>query len=384
MLERNSARTLRLHRDDNVLVAAERIEPGVPISPGLVTGQRIPFGHKVAALEIATGEPILKFGQIIGFASQPIAPGDWVHEHNVVHARLRARLPASPRRARDEASCRWRSRRRSRVFGAPTARSGTRNYIGILTSVNCSATVARFIAEAANRSGMADAFRTSTASSPFVHGTGCGMAGSGEGFDVLKRTQWGYAANPNLGAVLLVGLGCETFQIGRLKAALRHRGERDVPHHDHPGHGRHAQDDRAGPGASQGDAGRCGRRAGARRCRLPSSCWRCNAAAPTAIPASPPIPALGVAADILVRQWRHGDPFRDAGDLRRRAPAHPARQEPRGRREARRAHPLVGGLHQAQPRRDEQQSLARQQGRRPDHHPGEIAGRGGQGRHRRR
>ena len=94
---------------------------------------------------------------------------------------------------------------------------GTRNYIGILTSVNCSATVAKFMAEAINRSGILDDYPEIDGVVPFVHGTGCGMESRGEGFDILKRTQWGYTSNPNLGAALLVGLGCEVFQIGRMK-----------------------------------------------------------------------------------------------------------------------------------------------------------------------
>src|SRR5204862_3779477 len=105
--------------------------------------------------------------------------------------------------------------------------AGTRNYIGILTSVNCSASVARFMAEALNRSGILADYPSVDGVVSFVHGTGCGMAGAGEGFDILKRTQWGYASNPNLAGVLLVGLGCEVFQIGRMKE-LYNIGESDA------------------------------------------------------------------------------------------------------------------------------------------------------------
>ena len=81
MLEK-VARTLRLSEEDNVVVATERTEPGAEVAKGITAHQRIPFGHKVAIQPIAKGEPVRKFGQIIGFASQPIVPGDWVHEHN--------------------------------------------------------------------------------------------------------------------------------------------------------------------------------------------------------------------------------------------------------------------------------------------------------------
>ncbi|MEN3378487.1 MAG: altronate hydrolase, partial [Hyphomicrobiales bacterium] len=98
-------------------------------------------------------------------------------------------------------------------------RFGTRNYIAILTSVNCSASVARFIAEEVTRSGMLDEYPDIDGVIPLVHGPGCALDIRGEGYELLKRTQWGYAANPNMGGVLMVGLGCEGFQIDRWKEA---------------------------------------------------------------------------------------------------------------------------------------------------------------------
>ncbi|WP_274425941.1 UxaA family hydrolase [Chelativorans sp. YIM 93263] len=207
---------LRLSQDDNTAVAVRAISDGALLAERITASSRIPFGHKVALEPIAPGEPVRKFGQIIGFASRAIKPGEWVHEHNLAmgdferdyrfceDARAVNILPV-------EEQATFQGYRRA------NGRIGTRNYIGILTSVNCSASVARFIAEAANRSGMLDEYRNIDGVVSFTHGTGCGMAGSGEGFDLLKRTQWGYAAHPNLGGVLMVGLGCEVFQIARLK-----------------------------------------------------------------------------------------------------------------------------------------------------------------------
>jgi altronate hydrolase len=100
----------------------------------------------------------------------------------------------------------------------PGGKTGTRNYIGILTSVNCSASVAKFIADQVNRSGVLDDYPEIDGAVAFVHGSGCGMAAYGEGWELLRRTQWGYATHPNLGAALMVGLGCEVFQIDRMKA----------------------------------------------------------------------------------------------------------------------------------------------------------------------
>ncbi|MGD9915265.1 MAG: UxaA family hydrolase [Rhizobiaceae bacterium] len=210
------ARTLRLSPDDNIVVAAEKVGKGSPTSEGIVSLQPIPFGHKMAARAIAQGEPVRKFGQIIGFASQPIAPGDWVHEHNVEMHDF-SRDYAYGQDARPEAILPVGQQATFEGYRRANGKAGTRNYVGILTSVNCSATVARYIADAANRAGIAEQFPNVDGVVSFVHGTGCGMANAGEGFDILKRTQWGYSANPNLGGVLLIGLGCETFQIGKLK-----------------------------------------------------------------------------------------------------------------------------------------------------------------------
>ena len=211
------ARTLRLSAEDNVLVAAEKIDPGAILIQGLAARQRIPFGHKLASAAIARGDAVVKFGQIIGFASQPIAPGEWVHEHNVVMHDFERDYQIA-KAARSENVLPIEEQATFEGFRRANGRAGTRNYVGILTSVNCSASVARFMAEAATRSGILEQFGNVDGVVSFTHGTGCGMAGSGEGFEVLKRTQWGYSANPNLGAVLLVGLGCEVFQIGRMKA----------------------------------------------------------------------------------------------------------------------------------------------------------------------
>jgi len=207
---------LRLSDADNIAVAVGGLEQGEAIDGGIVAQARIPFGHKVALRPIETGEPVRKFGQIIGFARMPIQPGDWVHEHNVeMHA-----FDRDPHISEDYRPINVLPVQEQATFEGyrrANGRAGTRNYLGILTSVNCSATVARYIAEAATRSGIAERFKNVDGVVSFTHGTGCGMAGSGDGFDALKRTLWGHAANPNVGAVLLVGLGCEVFQIAQFK-----------------------------------------------------------------------------------------------------------------------------------------------------------------------
>jgi altronate hydrolase len=209
------ARTLRLSPDDNIVVAIDQIAQGMVVA-GLTARERIPRGHKMAAAAIDENEPVRKFGQIIGFAAKQIAPGDWVHEHNVT-LREFTRDYRFAEGARNDEILPPELRATFKGYVRPNGKVGTRNYIGILTSVNCSATVAKFIAEAVNRSNLLEEYPEIDGVAAFVHGTGCGMAAYGEGFDLLRRTQWGYATHPNLGGVLMVGLGCEVFQIDRMK-----------------------------------------------------------------------------------------------------------------------------------------------------------------------
>src|SRR5215207_5167262 len=208
-------RVVRLSASDNLVVAVDLIEKGARAF-GETALARISKGHKMAIAPIPAGAPVVKFGQIIGTAKIAVSPGEWLHEHNVGMAEFERdyafATSASPVQMVDPAD-----RATFQGFRRANGRVGTRNYIGILTSVNCSASVARFMTEAVNRSGILADYPNVDGVVSFVHGTGCGMASLGEGFDILKRTQWGYASNPNLAGVLLVGLGCEVFQIGRMK-----------------------------------------------------------------------------------------------------------------------------------------------------------------------
>lgn len=212
----STPRTLRLNTADNVVVAVDPVDAGQIVAGGVVAVKRIPRGHKMTTVALKKGEPIRKFGQIIGFAAEDIMPGDHVHVHNCEYHTF-ARDYAYATEAVSPAILPLDSQATFEGFRRPDGRAGTRNYVAVLTSVNCSASVARFMAEAINRSGILADYPSIDGVVPFVHGTGCGMASQGEGFEILKRTQWGYATNPNVGAVLLVGLGCEVFQIGRMK-----------------------------------------------------------------------------------------------------------------------------------------------------------------------
>jgi altronate hydrolase len=207
---RPAATVIRLHPNDNVVVAAARIPAGALVaSEGVRSLEAVPFGHKLATRFIAAGEPVLKYGQAIGAATRDIPAGAHVHVQNLDVSDLRLAAEVAAWTPRQEPARHFMGFRRA------DGRVGTRNYVGVLTSVNCSATVARLIADAADRSGLLDDYPNVDGVIPITHTSGCGMAGDGEGFDMLRRTLWGTAANPNFGAMLLVGLGCEVIQTGR-------------------------------------------------------------------------------------------------------------------------------------------------------------------------
>ncbi len=211
-----SPRILRLNAADNVIIAVDEIPGGTSSEAGVQATERIPKGHKMAASAVEAGAPIRKFGQIIGFASRAIAPGEWVHEHNCTVKDF-AREYNIGEDAQPETIAPLEKQPTFQGFRRPNGKVGTRNYLAVLTSVNCSATTARLIAREVERSGILADYPNVDGVIPLVHGTGCGMAARGEGFEALMRTEWGYAANPNVGATLMVGLGCEVFQIGRMK-----------------------------------------------------------------------------------------------------------------------------------------------------------------------
>lgn len=210
-------RTLKLNGADNVAVAVDPVDVGVTVN-GVTALKRIPRGHKLALSLIAKDQPIRKFGQIIGFATQDILPGDWVHEHNTgFHAFERDYDYCAE--AKPEFVLPVEQQATFEGFRRKDGKAGTRNYVGILTSVNCSASAARFMAEEVKRSGILADYPNVDGVIALTHGTGCGIDYNGESFEVLKRTTWGYACNPNMAAVLVVGLGCEGFQIKRMKDA---------------------------------------------------------------------------------------------------------------------------------------------------------------------
>jgi altronate hydrolase len=207
--------TIRLHPDDDVVIARGQLISGTWLaSEGIEVSGLVPPGHKVAVRDIAAGAPVRRYGQIIGFASQPIRRGQHVHVHNLAMGQFERDAAAGV-----DARVTVPAAQPATFMGIvrDDGRVATRNYIGVLTSVNCSATVARAIADRFRR----DIFPQALADFPHVdgvvaltHGAGCAVDAQGEGLRVLRRTLAGYAMHANFAAVLVVGLGCETNQIG--------------------------------------------------------------------------------------------------------------------------------------------------------------------------
>ncbi len=203
-------KTVRLSPADNVVTAIIALNVG---DEGAI--EQIPRGHKMATQDIAKGAAVTKYAQTIGYAATDIAKGAHIHTHNLdfrnvdqVYEYATNLRPVDPVTKPDT----FMGYRRD------TGRVGTRNYIAVLTSVNCSATAARRIADYFTPDRLA-AYPNVDGVVAFVHGTGCGMAGSGDGFEALQRVMWGYARNPNVGGVLMAGLGCEMNQIDWLVEA---------------------------------------------------------------------------------------------------------------------------------------------------------------------
>lgn len=210
-----------LHPEDNVCVAAQPLAAGAQVQVGATTleiVEPIAMAHKIAARPIARGERVLKYGQIIGFATQAIEPGQWVHSHNLEVGELErdyafaSAIPADPPPL---------AGRTFQGYRRADGRVGTRNYLAVISSVNCSASVSRYIAERFTAERLARDFPQVDGVLAITHKSGCGMQYDGDDHHQLNRVLGGFAKHPNVAGFLLVGLGCETGQIGHLLSDQR-------------------------------------------------------------------------------------------------------------------------------------------------------------------
>ena len=201
---------IRLHATDNLVIALTDLAKGATLDGlSVALPGPVPRGHKLATRAITKGETVLRYGQSIGQATEDIPAGGHIHSHNLGmgphstdYAIGQQATPLPPLPVREFMG-----------YHRSDGQVGTRNYIGILTSVNCSGSVARFIAEAAEKDPELCSMPNVDGFVPIVHNSGCGMSGVNEGYDTLMRTLKGYARNANFGGILLVGLGCEVMQV---------------------------------------------------------------------------------------------------------------------------------------------------------------------------
>ena len=214
------AALIRLHPKDNVLIAREPLTLGATVNAdgiSIKVRAQVPAGHKIAACKIAANEIVLKYDTPIGVATRAIEPGEHVHSHNIALADFQHQHDFG----RDVVPVQYVPvEQRASFMGIVRAdgRVATRNFIGIMSSVNCSSTAIRRIADWFTPERLA-AYPNVDGVVAFAQTTGCGMSTPSLHFDVLRRTLAGYATHPNLAGVLIVGLGCERNQVADLVAS---------------------------------------------------------------------------------------------------------------------------------------------------------------------
>ncbi|WP_110947509.1 UxaA family hydrolase [Pseudomonas bohemica] len=211
------SKILKLHPLDNIAIARAAIDARTALdSTGIQAVQDIPAAHKVALTAIATGEAVRRYGQIIGFATAPIAPGEHVHVQNLAMADFERDY------AFGEGVIRTGDAPEARTFmGIKRAdgRVATRNYIAVISTVNCSATVSKKVAQYFNNSSVLNDYPNVDGIVPLTHSFGCCIDHNGEGLKQLRRTIAGFMTHANFAGVVLIGLGCESNQLKPLFAS---------------------------------------------------------------------------------------------------------------------------------------------------------------------
>ncbi len=208
---------VHLRPEDNIAVAARHLAAETTMEHAgihLRLSKPIPLGHKFALEPIAAGSPIRKYGQIIGFAAGPIAPGEHVHVQNVKVETFERdyaysqHIPPPPEPPLEQ--------RTFLGFDRGNGRYGTRNYIALISTVNCSASTSKYIAERIRQLNVLRDYPNIDGIVPIVHKYGCAMAYDGPDHHQLNRTLAGFARHANIAAYVLIGLGCETGQATHL------------------------------------------------------------------------------------------------------------------------------------------------------------------------
>ena len=232
-LEKNvtTPKILKLHDDDNIAVALRQIGSHESLAPsGLVAKEKVPSGHKISIGTISSGQEVTKYGRVIGIATQDIQAGEHVHVHNVAMTSFR-RNDDYGKNAQDTEVLPLHERATFDGYRRADGSVGTRNYVGIVTSVNCSASAAKLLTREAERSGLLDQYPGVDGIVPIVHGAGCCIGTKDEAFRKLQRAIWGYATHPNFASVLMLGLGCEANQISLMLEAFGQSQSTHIQHY---------------------------------------------------------------------------------------------------------------------------------------------------------
>jgi altronate hydrolase len=215
---KNTSFALKLHADDDVAIARRAIASGILLEDlgNVQVRDPIPEAHKVALRKIEQGSAVRRYGQIIGFATRTIEAGEYVHTHNLAMGDFQRDYafgtdmkPVTP--ASENLTFMG--------FRRADGRVATRNYIGIISTVNCSASVSKMAAQQFAHPGALDAFPNVDGIVPITHSFGCCIDHEGEGIRQLRRTIGGYVRHPNFAGVIIVGLGCESNQMSAILVA---------------------------------------------------------------------------------------------------------------------------------------------------------------------
>ncbi len=207
-MDRTKTQVIRLSPSDNVVVARAELSANAHIpEEGITCRSAIPAGHKIATATINRGEVVRKYGQVIGFATSDISTGEHVHTHNLEAGDF-ARNYAIGSETRPTGYVDEKAQATFMGILRPDGRVATRNYIGVMSTVNCSASVTRKIADSFTNEELVR-FPNVDGVAAVCHGMGCAMPEGGEGFRYLQQAMAGYIRNPNFAGVLVVGLGCE-------------------------------------------------------------------------------------------------------------------------------------------------------------------------------
>jgi hypothetical protein len=272
-----------LQPGDDVVVVTTQLTAGTTVataSGDLVVRATVPRGHKLAVRAVPSGSPVHKYGQSIGRATVDIAVGDHVHVHNLgMDDRVPARSMASTHHALPAVPGPVRT---FQGYRRADGRTGTRNAIAVLASVNCASSTARLIADAFGGPAL-ESYPTIDGVVALTHSSGCGLVSGSPGAATLLRTLRGYAVHPNIAGLLVVGLGCEMIPGRMVTDGLTCRGTL-VEQLTIPNTGGYRASARGS--TVSGGCCRSSPSVAARPSRSANSSWASTAAAPTATPGS--------------------------------------------------------------------------------------------------